>query len=236
VSCAEKIVRKRIVSSFSLFLKKLPFSEQEFEDVVVPLLMDSKNEFDVSKVENALFNMVGLVDKGRIDKQLNHEEKQKFYELARSPVTKLQEEYLIVQKEFLNVNDTDSIEWKKKKKEHQEIQKRLNEARKNAAADIFERMNSFGNMGSIIDEDDENSKSVQVDLHGLHVREAKEKIDEYILPILPALKKLTIITGYGSHGNSGEAILKESIKQYFSNQKIKCIESTKNKGILCLSC
>ena len=78
--------------------------------------------------------------------------------------------------------------------------------------------------------------SVQVDLHGLHVREAKEKIDEYILPILPALKKLTIITGYGSHGNSGEAILKESIKQYFSNQKIKCIESTKNKGILCLSC
>jgi DNA-nicking Smr family endonuclease len=75
--------------------------------------------------------------------------------------------------------------------------------------------------------------SVQVDLHGLHVREAKEKIDEYILPILPALKKLTIITGYGS---SGEAILKGSIKQYFSNQKIKCIESTKNKGILCLSC
>jgi DNA-nicking Smr family endonuclease len=76
--------------------------------------------------------------------------------------------------------------------------------------------------------------SVQVDLHGLHEREAKEKIAEYILPILPALKKLTIITGYGSH--YGEAILKGSIKQYFSNQKIKCIESSKNKGILCLSC
>jgi DNA-nicking Smr family endonuclease len=45
--------------------------------------------------------------------------------------------------------------------------------------------------------------SVQVDLHGLHVREAKEKIDEYILPILPALNKLAITTGYGSHLNSG---------------------------------
>ena len=44
---------------------------------------------------------------------------------------------------------------------------------------------------------------------------------------------MIIITGYGLHGDSG-GILKESVKKLFFNLKIKCIESTKNFGALCI--
>jgi DNA-nicking Smr family endonuclease len=226
------VVSKQLISSLNLLSKSLPFTEQEFEDVVVSLLLNPKIEFDISKVESSLFNMLGLVNKNDSNQNLDHNEKQKFYELARSPVIKLQKEYSKTRKELMDLNlDTDDIEWKKKKKELQDIQEKLNEARKNAAADIFERINSFGNMGKILGEEEDGW--VNIDLHGLHVYEAKLKIDDYVLPILPVLKKIVIITGYGLHGTSG-GILKESVKKYFSNLKIKCIESTKNKGALCI--
>ena len=109
----------------------------------------------------------------------------------------LQKNGAILRQEILLINDTESSEWKNKKKRLQELNKRLNEARKNAANDIFERMNSGGNMGALIEEEDVQIQGlVHVDLHGLHVKEAKERVNEYVLPILPALKKVILITGY----------------------------------------
>ncbi len=230
---ARGVVSKRLIGSFNLLAKKLPFGTQEYEDLIVSLLLDKKIEFDVSKVENALFNMVGLVDDRQFDQKLNHKEKQRFYEIARAPVLKIQEEYSSLRQILTSLNDTDSVEWKEKKGELQESQKKLNEARKNAAADIFERMNSFGNMGAIVEEDERFSR-VHIDLHGLHVNEAKEKVNEYVMPILPALKKIIVITGHGAHAQDGESVLKESIKVYFASLNVKCIESVKNKGALCV--
>ena len=187
------VVRKNLIPSFIEFAKQLPFSQEEFENLVSSLLLE-KFEFEISLVENALFNMMGLVDR---NEKLDYEKKQEYYELARAPVLKLQEEYSNLRQDILVINDTESSEWKNKKKKLQELHKRLNEARKNAANDIFERMNSGGNMGALIEEEDGQVQGlVHVDLHGLHVKEAKERINEYVLPILPALKKVILITGY----------------------------------------
>ena len=139
--------------------------------------------------------MVGLIGRDS-NEQLNHEQKQEYYELARAPVAKLHEEYSILRKKLFAINDTDSDEWRTQKKELQDLQKKLSGARKNAANDIYERMNSSGNMGIVIEEVDGQEKGlVHVDLHGLHCNEAKERVNEYILPILPVLKKIIVITG-----------------------------------------
>ncbi len=223
------VIRKRLIPSF--FAKQLPFNQEEFENLVANLLL-GKFEFEISSVENALFNMLGLVE--RNDK-LKCEQKQQYYELARAPVLKLQEEYSNLRQEIFSINDTESSEWKNKKRRLLELQKRLNEARKNAASDIFERMNSGGNMGAIVEEEDGQTHGlVQVDLHGLHVKEAKERVAEYVLPILPAMKKMIIITGHGAHNQDGNSVLKESIKKYFEELNINCVELTKNKGALCI--
>jgi DNA-nicking Smr family endonuclease len=242
---ALQVINKRLITSLNEFAKRLPFSVDEFNDMVVSLLMN-QFEFDVSKVENALFNMVGLVERDPSE-HLSHDKKQEFYNTARAPVLKLQEEYAKLKEDLFQINDTDSVEWRKKRNELNEMQRKLNGARRNAASDIFERMNSRGNMGALIEyiqegvgemgiEGVESTKTsiVHMDFHGLHVNEAKERIDEFVLPILPALKKMIVITGRGVHNETGSSVLKEELRKYFGQCNVKCEELKKNKGALCI--
>ena len=70
---------------------------------------------------------------------------------------------------------------------------------------------------------------------GLHVKEARERVKEYILPILPALKKIIIITGHGAHNQDGTAVLKDNMKQYLSKElNLKCEDLAKNRGAICV--
>jgi len=116
------------------------------------------------------------------------------------------------------------------------VRSKLNLARQNAANDIFERMNSCGKMGVILEDNyqTENESDVFVDLHGLHVNEAKLKLSEHILPLLKDLKKITLITGHGVHSNNGESILKKAIATYLNEKKIRCEDDLNNKGALCI--
>lgn len=106
-------------------------------------------------------------------------------------------------------------------------------ARQNAANDIFERVNSSGKMGVII-EDENYESGVFVDLHGLHVNEAKLKLTELILPMLKDVKKMTLITGHGAHNKSGESVLKKAISTFLKERKISCEDHPTNKGALCI--
>ena len=222
---ARLVTSNRLVDSLNQLHKLLPFSQEEFDDLAVSLLL-GKFAFDMNKVESAIFNMVGLLGRNE-NENLNAEQKQELYELARKPVLKLQEEFLSMRQTVYSINDTDSNEWKEMKKELDELQKKLNEARQNAASDIFERINSRGNMGVL-----EETGIVHVDLHCLHVNEAKERVKEFVLPILPVLKRMIIITGHGAH-SGGSSVLKESLKSFFNEIGVRC-EETKNKGTLCL--
>jgi len=238
---ALQVVNKRLITSLNEFAQRLPFAVDEFNELVVSLLTN-QFEFDASKVENALFNMVGLVEHDPSE-HLNHDNKQEFYNTARAPVLKLQAEYATLKEDLFQINDTDSVEWRRKRIALNDMQKKLNSARRNAASDIFERMNSRGNMGALIEyiqeggiEGVETTKTsiVHMDFHGLHVNEAKERIDEFVLPILPALKKMIVITGRGVHNETGGSVLKEELRKYFGQRNVKCEELKKNKGALCI--
>lgn len=234
---ARQVVNKRLINSFSEFGKHLPFEPKDYTDLLVSLLTKKNVEFDINRVESILFNMMGLVERRQTHENLEHDKKQEYFNLARKPVIKLQEEYAKLRLDLLDMNDTESVEWKKKKAELSELHWKLNSARKNAASDIFERMNSNGSMGAIIEYDNdgqEKASLLHIDMHGLHVNEAKERANEFVLPILPALKKIIIITGHGVHNETGSSVLKESLRKYFSDIKVRCEDLKKNKGALIL--
>jgi len=159
---------------------------------------------------------------------LTSRQKQQFYESARAPVLKLQADLEQVYVDLTSIYDSDCPEYIQKLKVLKEIQTNLREARKNAANDIYERINSHGNMG-IVDESDE---SVNIDLHGLHINEAKEKLNEIIFPFMSILKRVNLITGHGLHNQSGESLLKNAVKSFLNEKNLRCDEDIKNKGVL----
>lgn len=223
---ANKIVEEKKIEILFDYLERLPLNEDESKKLIRNLLL--KNEFDLSKCENALFGMVGFVCTSEQD--LSNLQKQEYFDLARAPVRKLAKEYQQIKQELSFILDYESEEWKSKYKQLEETKKQLNIARKNAANDIFERMNSTIRMGS---QTEENS-SVFVDFHGLYVQEAIEKCADFVLPMLPVLKKIVLITGYGLHSKNGEANLKEALIKFLKSVNVNCKEHPKNKGAICI--
>ena len=108
--------------------------------------------------------------------------------------------------------------------------KKLNEnlkiAIQNASRDIYERINSKEKNFVNVD----GKMIFSVDLHGLHVSEAKEIVDEHILPVLDELQQIMIITGRGVHSKCRKSTLKDSIKKYFRKLKIRFEDICGNDG------
>jgi len=99
---------------------------------------------------------------------------------------------------------------------------------KNAAKDIFERVNSKGIKNIIV-----NEKEVFcVDFHGLFVDEAKGIFHEFILPLLDVAKQIMIITGRGMHSQNGKSILKEAVIEHLTFLNIKFKHVPNNDGAI----
>ena len=109
------------------------------------------------------------------DEQFNAEKKQEFYVEARAPVKRLHNEMLEIRAHLLSLS-TDSDEAKEKRLILKEINKKLQNAIQNASRDIYERINSKGNFVIRIDD----REIFSIDLHGLHISEAKEIINELV--------------------------------------------------------
>jgi DNA-nicking Smr family endonuclease len=112
-------------------------------------------------------------------------------------------------------------------KQIKDVGQNLKIAIQNASKDIFERVNSKEKNFIQID-----GKTIfSVDLHGLHSKEARSIVDEHVLPVLDALGQIMIITGRGIHSKKrGKSILKENVKKYFVELKIRVQDITGNDG------
>ena len=82
-----------------------------------------------------------------------------------------------------------------------------------------------------MNEDDEASGTVHIDIHGLHLNEAKETFNECVLPILPALKRVIVITGHGSHSQTGHSVLKQAMIKHFDSLNLRSKELAKTGGL-----
>jgi DNA-nicking Smr family endonuclease len=77
-------------------------------------------------------------------------------------------------------------------------------------------------------------KHLKVDFHGFFIDEAKEVINTYIMPVLPVIRKVVLITGRGVHNKSQVTKLKLALKDHFAKIKIRCEELSDNEGALCI--
>ena len=84
----------------------------------------------------------------------------------------------------------------------------------------------------MIADDSNMERLVHIDLHGLHVNEAKVSLTEFVLPALPVLRKVVVITGHGAHSQDTSSILKREIMQFLGGLDIRCEENKRNKGSL----
>ena len=54
----------------------------------------------------------------------------------------------------------------------------------------------------------------------------------FVLPVLDVAKQIMIITGRGLHSQHGRAVLKEAVRDYFTNLAIRCEDVLINDGAL----
>ena len=212
------------VSSFGPLIELLPMSLDMINDLFGSLIL--KYEFDIIKIEQVLFNIASLVQiKEEVD--LSFVEKQEIYKQARQPIDIMYIELKVLKLSLEELLEFGTYEWKKREKLVQNQLDRIQEASKNAAFDIYERMNSIGLMGI------KSSGVLKIDFHGLHVKEAIEKINEIILPVISELKVILIVTGHGKHSNSGDSLLQNGIIKFFQQTpEIGCNILKENSGVL----
>ena len=220
---AQTLLAVNLVDSLSVLCKALRLPKKvDAKQMIIPILV--RNHFDIVATESALFNLVCLSSAPEPD-ELDHDKKQELYETARRPVKTLQFDIDQLSERLLNMQ-FGSTKYRKTTEQISTLTSKLRESQLNAAFDIYERINSV---------DLSSSDIISIDFHGLHVEEAKVILRDYVLPVLPVLKKVFLITGRGKHSKSGQSILKESVRKYLLKEtelKLRCEDKIGNEGVL----
>ena len=210
-------------------------------DAVPAMLVHRR--LDAAAVEKELFEIISRHAVGaaaRTSGSLDSRRKQEIYLEARRPVVALQRELEREAEKLATLDKRDdrlgpgavSAEWRSCRGRCDELRENLRAAQQNAAASIFATLNdeSLG-MGS----DAGESEGLCIDLHGLHVAEAKAKFDELVVPVLPVLGRCVVVTGRGSHSKGGEAALREALVRHARHRALRCAVMQGNGGALEIS-
>jgi hypothetical protein len=177
-------------------------------DLVCKLLVE--NSFQIGRVDEILFNLVGLASFYPEKNGLSTSDKQDIYLTSRAPLKALFDQLRPLTDRLEMIQwDIDTKEYKNISKRVQKLQEKIKATQLSVSNDVFERINSCGSMG-IIGYDG----LMSIDLHALHVEEAKNMLLEYVFPVLPVVRKVLVITGRGTNSNGGKGVMKEEIKVY----------------------
>ena len=148
----------------------------------------------------------------RSEDDLTHKQKEDIYRRARIPVVKLEEKLKQLLSDQSSANSKALVTICCNVRQ---VRKELGEARERAREDIYSHINTVGTMGA-----EQESGMIQVDYHGQHVNGLRKKFKDHIIPIIPAVGKVMVITGRGSHSVGKEGKLKKAL--------VKLIEEYKN--------
>ena len=211
----------------SKLIGDLPFdSLDEKVDVAVRLLWT--NRFDVHGVIDSMEILLDDQASGsfftRDIGDLSHKEKNQIYHQARAPVEKLQQKLNQLLEEKRNTMETQKT--MNICNEMIKVRSMLSAARQKSREDIYTRMNSVGAMGA---QQDNNGGLIQIDFHGLHVNEMRIKFKEQIIPILPVVKKVMVITGQGLHSAGNEGKLKKALFKLIAKHQESMYWQTNNR-------
>ena len=96
-----------------------------------------------------------------------------------------------------------------------QLRQELSISRSKARDDMYSQMNSVGTMGA---EQEGQDGLIQVDFHGLHVNEMRRKFKDQVVPVLPVVNKVVVITGRGSHSTGKESKLKKALLKLINSE------------------
>jgi DNA-nicking Smr family endonuclease len=156
-------------------------------------------------------------------------DKQGIYETSRAPLKAMQNELKGLVDQMMSRWDSDSKDFIKLKKRVNTLKEKIKKTQMDVSNDVFEQINSGGDMGVI-----GSDGKMRIDLHALHVEEAKRMLHEYVFPSLPVVRKVILVTGRGKNSKGGKSVLKEEIKIFVRASGYVC-EDSPNPGILLMS-
>lgn len=138
---------------------------------------------------------------------LSHSDKQRIYHEARAEQHQLEDKIASLR--------TQLIAGKVAPEQHAAVRKQLHDAKRAlpgvtaaAALAVFRRMNEFRD-GGLLTVDGMHA----MDMHGQSVRDVPRIILEEVVPLMPVLKRVVLITGRGAHNPDGLAPLRDKVCQ-----------------------
>jgi DNA-nicking Smr family endonuclease len=183
-------VAEQFSAEFEVFATHLQMNVAAVRAILAMLLV--REDFDVSQVRAVFSRNVGSV--GLLLPDLTTEQKQTIYSTARMSENRLWARRRIVWTELQSAEPT-SQRRRELRAQLTRLDGELRVAEGRAAQEIFRQMNEMPSMG------EQAGRPTQIDLHGLHVREAEERLGQLMvaLPHLP--QGMVLITGRGLHSN-----------------------------------
>jgi DNA-nicking Smr family endonuclease len=197
--------------SLKRLAKQLPLGTADRYELVHELVF--MHDFIIDDVEDTIS---GMLSDGILEEvaSLSHAEKERIFKDARAPAKRIQDEIFVVQEELKRNPDEQNKSYIASLQLWRELRVQLSEARVKARDEIFRRINSA-------DVHSAGDRHLSVDLHCMYAHEAIEKFNTLVVPILPAIKKMLIITGKGSHSANNVGVLRKVI--------IELVESVRNR-------
>eukprot|EP01135_Chromosphaera_perkinsii_P003183 Nk52_evm5s237 gene=Nk52_evmTU5s237 len=216
-----------------LFIKQKIFpTVDDVNSFLTELLQEY--DFDLSKIHDIVMEYIAAFDHGRV-RDLSHEEKQEIFVDAQAPIEELKKaksklEHNIEVMELKGKVMTGRYE--RSVQELMRVRDRLQRMYESAYDDIFERINTgSSNMGVMKPGKGDQLDELQIDLHGMTVKHGVRKLNELVLPIIPTIGRVVVVTGRGLHSEEeGESPLKRSVWKYAEENGLIASEVKHNPG------
>ena len=185
---------------------RLPMSVKDSEGVVGRLLEDKHVKYDVAKAQERVLEMLmqQVYTKLSAEPNLSSQEKQRIYEEAHKPEMRIRSRIRKLRQQRRCSND--ALERMNLSTLEQELLAELDTEARKASVEIFQRINAVGGMGMLRD-----GEPLKIDFHQQHVKEATEKFDALVAPVMPVTKKMRLVTGWGKHSEGGISVLQQGL-------------------------
>jgi hypothetical protein len=206
---AEVLEQHSADSGLTSLVNRLSMKERAQKALVESLLV--LVHFDFSQVLAKLMDMVGYL--GHELPDLSAEEKREIIRKAREHEWYLREQLREVKAQLQEL-DGQSPEGRALRERLNLLYEQVRAEAARAADDIFERINGVGSMATETQE-----QCMQLDLHGQYKVDAKQKVEEIVLPVLSVVGRIVLITGRGLHSSRAEgdevhSVLMQAVMEY----------------------
>lgn len=166
-----------------------------------------------------------------IPEKLSTLSKERNFQEARRPVFRLEREIDSLKYQLTKITPR-TEEYRICLDQITRVKQDLQKAGEDAANSVYYSNNSAGNMGL------DDGQTLSIDFHGLYIKEAIQRYQEMVLPILPVQKSINLIVGKGWHSKGKRGVLATGLVEHicrsveFTGKKVDYCINPHNHGVV----